>query len=177
MITVPYFDRVCDKHSYDIYYKLIESAEQELTIVLPYFVPGRRLMRLIAKKAECGVDVKVIIPGCPDKKYVYSVTKFNACYLADHGVRVFRMRGAFTHSKIVMTERLVSLGTVNFDSYSFEKCAECGVITNSKDILDEVRGDVSCVLAVSDELTSDIFRANAVDYAGGFICSLFSILM
>lgn len=101
------------------YMKMINSAKKSILIQTPYFVPDDAFMHSIKIAALSGVDVKVMIPGKPDKILIYLGTLSYVSDLLDYGVKVYKYNG-FIHSKtIVIDEEVSSIGTTNFDVRSF----------------------------------------------------------
>lgn len=178
--TIPYFDgmeqrkKICE----DVYSTIIESATEKITVITPYFIPGRRMIKLLRKKAEQGVDITLVIPGRADKFYVNAVTRVNAEALIKHGIKVCRMQGSFTHSKVILTESYAAIGTANFDYQSFRKSSECGVITNDSKVILQVATDISCVLRVCEAVSEENrFKCKKFKYFIANIYRLVSILM
>lgn len=99
--------------------KILNHARQYTYIQTPYFVPDKAFMTAIRMAAQSGVDVRVMIPGAPDKPYVYYTTMSYMGELLDAGIRVFLYPG-FIHSKtIVADDALTTIGTTNIDIRSF----------------------------------------------------------
>ncbi len=104
----------------DSYMKIITSAREYLYIQTPYFVPDQGLMDSLRIAAQSGVDVRVMLPGIPDKKFVYYVTLSYVQELLENGIRVYIHPG-FLHSKtFVIDDQVSSIGTTNFDIRSFK---------------------------------------------------------
>lgn len=100
--------------------KMINAAKKYIYIQTPYFVPDVTFMSAIKMAAQSGVDVKVMIPGIPDKKYVYHTTMSFVGDLIGAGVEVYCYPG-FIHSKtIVCDDDVATIGTTNIDKRSFE---------------------------------------------------------
>ena len=77
-------------------------------------------MSAVTTAAESGVDVRVMIPGTPDKPYVYYSTMSYMGELLEAGVRVFLYPG-FIHSKsIAVDDEISTIGTTNIDMRSFQ---------------------------------------------------------
>lgn len=99
--------------------KMINSAKKYIYIQTPYFVPDSSVLTAIQLAAKSGVDVRLMIPGIPDKKYVYHNTLSYVGDVLPSGVRVYQYPG-FIHSKtIVCDDDIVTIGTTNIDSRSF----------------------------------------------------------
>lgn len=100
--------------------RLINDARKYIYIQTPYFVPDKAFMTALTMAAEIGIDVRVMLPGIPDKQYVYYVTKSYIGELLDAGVKVYLYDG-FLHSKTIAVDDAVStIGTTNIDIRSFE---------------------------------------------------------
>lgn len=101
------------------YLKMITDAKETLYIQTPYLIPDETMLQSLRIAAASGVDVRVMVPGVPDKNFVYAITLSYIEELLRAGVRVYLHKG-FIHSKtIVMDELASSVGTTNFDIRSF----------------------------------------------------------
>lgn len=117
----------------DSYFKMCTSAKKYLYIQTPYFVPDEGLLDAIRIAAQSGIDVRLMIPGIPDKNFVYKVTLSYIEELLKAGVKVYTHNG-FIHAKtIVMDDYVASIGTTNFDIRSFKLDYEVNVISYDND--------------------------------------------
>ena len=103
----------------DGYVKMITSAKKYLYIQTPYFIPDITLLESLRLAAACGVDVRIMLPGIPDKKYIYAITLLNAAKLLKSGVKVY-LHSGFIHAKtLVIDDQVSTVGTANIDIRSF----------------------------------------------------------
>ena len=103
----------------DGYVKMITSAKKYLYIQTPYFIPDTTLLESLRLAAACGVDVRIMLPGIPDKKYIYAITLLNAAKLLKAGVKVY-LHSGFLHAKtLVIDDQVSTVGTANIDIRSF----------------------------------------------------------
>ena len=103
-----------------MYFEMICSAKNNIYLQTPYFIPDLTLMEALTNAALSGVDVKIMITGVPDKKFLYwtAFTYFEK--LLDAGVKIFHYNKCFLHSKtIAVDSEICSIGTANFDIRSF----------------------------------------------------------
>lgn len=104
----------------DSYVKILSSAKDYVYIQSPYFVPDQTLLETMRLAARSGVDVRLMIPGIPDKRYVYYVAQSYVEELLEAGIRVFCHKG-FIHAKTFVSDNHVaSVGTTNLDLRSFK---------------------------------------------------------
>jgi cardiolipin synthase A/B len=107
------------KYVSDNYIKIISNSKKYVYIQTPYLIPGDNLLNIIRLAKQSGVDVKIIIPGIPDKKITYFVTKTYAKELIKYGVKIYLYNG-FIHSKVLLCDDNITLmGTSNLDGMSF----------------------------------------------------------
>ncbi len=139
-VFVPYADGLDYKENIakGVYENMIAGAKQKIYIMTPYFIVDDYIFNMLKLKAMSGVDVKIIIPELPDKAFVYGVTRNNAEKLASFGVKVYLMKNSFVHSKVMLTENSVAIGSVNMDLRSFYQQFECGVFTDDEKVREDV---------------------------------------
>lgn len=99
----------------------IASARSTCWITNAYFVPNSDFVRLLVAAAERGVDVRVLTPGdrCDVESTMWAGrATFDA--LITGGVRIWEYQPVMHHAKtIVVDDRFVGIGTMNFDNRSF----------------------------------------------------------
>lgn len=130
-----------------VYHRIIDGAKQKLYIMTPYLVPDSDTLKALVRKAKEGVDVRLILPGVPDYRYIYRVTQSNARKLMRRGVKVCYASGEFVHSKVVLSENCVAVGSVNMDMRAFYQEFDNGVYTDDKTVMAEVAADFDEVLS------------------------------
>ncbi len=148
----------------DIYAGVISQANKRLWIMTPYFVPDDTITNLLACKALSGVDVRIVLPGVPDKGFVYLISLDNADKLTKSGVKVYTMSDAFVHTKSVLTEKCAVIGSANFDLRSFFQQYENALYTDDKTVMDGLCGDFEntfpeCVQRMYIKRRSGFFRS------------------
>jgi cardiolipin synthase len=101
------------------YIKMISSARRYIYMQSPYFIPDEAFMLALRMAVRSGVDVRIILPGVPDKPKVYVLTRSYMDDLLAAGVKVYLYKG-FIHSKMfLMDGEVASIGTANIDIRSF----------------------------------------------------------
>lgn len=125
----------------DVYAGVLSQSRERLWIMTPYFVPDETITNLLTSKARSGVDVRIVLPGVPDKAYVYLISLDNADKLTRSGVKVYTMSDAFVHTKSVLTENCAVIGSANFDLRSFFQQYENAVYTDDKTVMRGLEAD------------------------------------
>ena len=101
------------------YAKAIESAEEKVQIINPYFTPTRIIKKAIKKAIDNGVKVEIMIPGKSDIKFTPDAVLYTANKLRKKGADIYIFNGGFHHSKIMMVDSLFcTVGSTNLNSRS-----------------------------------------------------------
>ena len=92
------------------------NARKRIWFATAYFVPSWRLRRKLKRAARSGVDVRLLLPGpITDHPGVrYTSHRFYS-RLLKNGVRIFEYQPRFLHSKTVLCDNWVTIGSSNFD--------------------------------------------------------------
>lgn len=161
-VTVPYVSGVEVKTSicFGLYLTMIENARKFLYICSPYFVPDKKIFNAIKTAAKSGVDVRLILPEVCDYAFIYRVTQSYAESLIEFGVKVYYVKDSFMHSKTILTESGVSIGSANLDIRSFFEEYDNGVYTDDVGIRAEVLDDCNRIFEtcpISSKQQKNIF--------------------
>ena len=142
-----------------VYMQMITNARRYVYITTPYLVLDNEMLTALSVAAKSGVDVRLIMPGIPDKKLVYMVTRSFYPQLFRAGVRLYEYRPGFLHAKmIVADDDIAVVGTMNMDFRSFYMHFECGTVFYANDVVQQVREDIEEIMAVSREIDEDWLR-------------------
>lgn len=157
----PYSDSPLDQEilGENIYLNMINRAKESVYIITPYLILDNEMTTALSLAAKSGIDVRIIIPGIPDKRIVYTLTLTNCEPLIENGVRIFQYTPGFTHAKGVLVDgEFATVGTVNFDYRSLYLHFECGVWMYRTKILGDIQRDFKETLEKCREMTLEECR-------------------
>ncbi len=172
----PFDDEVVGEN---VYLNMIGYAKRYLYIFTPYLITGHEMQTALQLAAKRGVDVRIVLPGVPDKKMVYWLTQSNYQVLIQAGVKIYQYTPGFLHSKCVLCDdELAAVGTINFDYRSFYHHFECGVLMYQTDSIAELKKDMEETFGVSETVTLEWCRKRFVKTnVIGSVLKLFSPLL
>ena len=102
-----------------VYAEAIETAEDKVQIINPYFTPTRIIKKAIKKALKNGVKVEIMIPGKSDIPFTPDAAMYIANSLRKKGADIYVYNGGFHHSKIMMIDSLYcTVGSTNLNSRS-----------------------------------------------------------
>jgi putative cardiolipin synthase len=136
---------------------LMGTAKQDLSIISPYFIPGKQGVALIAKLVENGVKVRILTNSLASTdsplvdigyaRYRVALLKLGVDLremrpkLGQKHSRFhpFRSSNASLHAKaLVIDQKIVFIGSLNMDERSAKINSELGLVINSTEIAREV---------------------------------------
>lgn len=135
------------------YISLINSATKRLWIANAYYVPPESLMDAILLASLRGVDVRVLVPGYSDAKFVMAASKVYQKKLLKHGVKVYRYKEGFLHQKVMIVDDSFSVvGSANFDCRSMFINFEVSMITSDRKFNEECAKMLTDDFLISEEI-------------------------
>lgn len=145
----PFTDSPLDNEavSETVFLNMISRAKKSVYIMTPYLILDSTMRAVLCVAAKSGIDVRIITPGIPDKKYVFAVTRANYQELLEAGVRIYEYTPGFIHSKVVSVDmEYAVVGTVNMDFRSLYLHFEDGVFLYNTDSVRQVVDDFADTL-------------------------------
>ena len=140
---------------------LLNHSTKYVYITTPYLIVDNEIMRCIENAALRGVDVRIVIPGIPDKKMVYELTKNSAEILAKSNVKIYHYTPGFIHAKQYISDDKVGIiGTINLDYRSLTHHFENGVWLYDEEFIKEVKGDFQNVFNKSTLINENHKKVN-----------------
>lgn len=142
--VMPYGDGPDNKENpaTNLYLKIINSAKNYLYIATPYLIIDEETTSALVLSAKSGVDIRIITPGIPDKKFINLVTKSNYDDLIKSGVKIYEYTPGFVHAKsIIYDDKTYIVGSINFDFRSLFWNFECATWVHNSQSIYEVKDD------------------------------------
>ncbi len=144
---------------------LVNMARYRLWLTSPYFVPDDIMVRALQAAAIRGVDVRILLPGKADQRFVEaaSFTYYDA--MTSCGARLFRYRDRFMHQKVILVDdTLAGIGTVNLDNRSLYLNFEATGLVADHAFVKQVEGMLENDLTCCEEVFCSHFDAKPFWY-------------
>ena len=162
----------------DLYLKIIYHAKKYVYITTPYLILDGEMKRALVTAADAGVDVRIIVPHIPDKKFVYSVTKAFYSQLVREGIKIYRYTPGFIHSKSIVSDgEACIIGSTNMDFRSWYLHFECNALFFDKGVSGAVYEDFVETCAKSELVTKDKIKVGLHRLLYRAILRIFAPLM
>ena len=129
--VAPYADTPLDNESLgeNVYINILNQAKDYVYIATPYLLISDEMENALCLAAKRGVDVRILMPGIPDKPMVFFMAKSYYPPLLKAGVQIYEYTPGFVHAKsYVCDDRIATVGTINMDFRSLYLHFECGTL-------------------------------------------------
>lgn len=162
----------------DIYLNIINQANKYVYIFTPYLIIDTDMINALTLAAKRGVDVRIVIPGIPDKKIVYSLSESYLELLVKGGVKIYKYTPGFVHSKVFISDdNVATVGTINLDYRSLYLHFECGLYLENVKCIKDIKKDLDDTIKKSHKVTKKEATPNLIKAIWQAILRLFAPLM
>lgn len=165
--VMPYCDQPLDgdKVGESVYMDILYRAKTYVHIMTPYLILDNELEMAIKYAAERGVDVKLILPGIPDKKVAYALAKSHYKALVGSGVKIYEYTPGFVHAKVfVSDDEKAVVGTINLDYRSLYHHFECATYLYRVPCIRDIAADFENTLEKCREVTPETIKHEKLFY-------------
>ena len=122
--------------------QMIANAKKSVYITTPYLILDHEIETMLCIAAQSGIDVRIIMPGIPDKKIIFAISRSFYPNLLKAGVKIYEYSDGFVHAKeLIVDGRRAFIGTCNMDFRSFFLHFECGAIMYDTVAITEMEDD------------------------------------
>lgn len=145
-----------DAVSNELFIDLLSQAQNYAWFFTPYLMPGDALLDAFVRAAGRGVDVRLLLPGIPDKKLVFRMTRSFYTVLLEAGVKIYEYTPGFVHAKgSIIDDCIGTVGTVNLDYRSLFLHFENNSLFYKASLLKDLKEDFIATQQKCQERTLD----------------------
>lgn len=162
-----------------VYLDILNTAHTYVHIMTPYLILDYQMMMGLKYAATRGVEVVIVMPHIPDKKYAFSLAKTYYNELLEAGVRIMEYEPGFVHAKVfVADDNEAVVGTVNLDYRSLYHHFECATYLYRSSQIAEIEKDMQETFAKCIEIKpEDYAKLPLGDRACGRLLRIVAPLM
>ncbi len=163
--------------SLNVYLEILSQAKDYVYIFTPYLAISDELQISLCSAAKRGVDVRMVLPGIPDKKMAFRLTRSYYVPLLEAGVKIYEYSPGFMHAKsYVCDDEMAVVGTINMDYRSLYLHFECAVFMYGCSAIKELKKDALKTFGLSHRVTvADRKKGFIRQVLGGLIDSVLRV--
>ena len=165
--VIPYCDCPLDEDKVGeaVYMDILNRAGEYVHVMTPYLILDGELETALRYAGQRGIDVKLILPGIPDKKIAYSLAKTHYKALLNAGVKIYEYTPGFVHAKVcVSDEEKGVVGTINMDYRSLYHHFECATYMYRTACIPDLEKDFQETLSKCRQVTEESIKNEAAFY-------------
>ena len=142
-----------DATSNQLFIDLLSQSTDYAWFFTPYLMLGDDLMAAMLAAVRRGVDVRIIMPGIPDKKLIFRMSRSFYQVLLNGGVKIYEYTPGFVHAKsFVSDDKVATIGTVNLDYRSLFLHFENNSLFYRSGIVEKIKEDFLTTQALCSEV-------------------------
>ncbi len=159
--VMPYGDSPFDDEliGETVYMDILNRAKDYVHIMTPYLIIDQRMITALSFAAKRGVEVKLILPHVPDKKFAFALAKNHYPALLKAGVKIYEYTPGFVHAKVFTSDdEKAVVGTINLDYRSLYLHFECAAFLYQVDEIENIERDFQDTLEKCQEITLENYK-------------------
>jgi cardiolipin synthase len=161
------------------YFSAIVNAKDYVYITTPYFIPNESLYNALKAAALSKVDVRLLVPGVSDSRFVNLAAHSYYEELLEAGVKIYFYQKGFVHAKTMVSDHNLSMvGSANMDIRSFDLNFELNAVVYDQAVHDQLKAVFLQDIENSTEIKLHEWRNRSrMKKMSESICRLFSAVM
>lgn len=136
----------------------IHHAQKRIWFVTPYFIPRRRIIRLLGAAASRGVDVRILTTWKTDVKLFRALQFFYYPYLLSKGVKVFQYSDSVLHAKNYIIDDWTTVGSTNLNHRSLIHDLEVDLVVQEPENLKKIEAHFLELTGKLPQMTNEILK-------------------
>ncbi len=160
--VIPFSDTPLDDDEVGkrVYIDILNNSRKYVYITTPYLMIDYEMYEAIKYAIKRGVEVSIIMPHIPDKKYAFYLSRIYYCDLIKAGVKIYEYTEGFVHAKMSISDDTKAMvGTINHDFRSLYLQYECGVLMIDVPQIADIKNDFLNTVKKSQRITMEVYKS------------------
>jgi len=147
-VRVRYNDWVKGKNEvWKSYFNFFNQADESITIMCSYFLPGRILRKRLSMAAKRGVKVKLILAGPSDVMLAKYAERYLYRWMLRNGIEIYEYQPAVLHAKMMVVDNhWVTIGSYNVNNVSAYASMELNLDVRNKPFASSIQQMMDCII-------------------------------
>lgn len=179
--VLPYGDSPLDNERVGerVYMDILSRAQRYVHIMTPYLILDSEMLGALTFAAKRGVDVRLVLPHIPDKKYAFALARTHYRELMQAGVRIYEYTPGFVHAKTFVSDDCKGVvGTINLDYRSLYLHFECAAYLRDVPAVADIERDFMQTLEKCREVRLEDLRKEKLGMRiAGWLLKVFAPVM
>jgi len=128
---------------------------QRIWVTNAYFNPSNQILKILKSKAESGLSVQLIVPKRSDSVFFPLLSRSFYTDLLQSNIRVFEYGNRVLHSKTILIDKQVLIGSTNLNYRSLFHDLELDLLLDNARLVEQMQERFCNDIADSVEITLD----------------------
>lgn len=133
--------------------QLLEKSQRRIWITNAYFNPTGKILKILKRKAEQGLSVQIIVPSRSDIIFFPTLTRSFYSDLLQARIRVFEYGRRLLHSKTMLIDNHLLVGSTNLNYRSLFHDLELDALLDDPEIVAQMQRRFNSDIEQSLEIT------------------------
>jgi cardiolipin synthase len=130
------------------YFEMFKKANEEITIMSSYFIPGYLFRNNLLKACRRNVKIKVILAGTSDIKLAKHAERYIYGWLLRHGIEIYEFEKTVLHGKLATYDsEWATIGSYNVNNISAFASIELNLDVHDKDFATHLQNRLNAIIA------------------------------
>lgn len=125
------------------YAEFFRQADESITIVCSYFLPGNKFRKQLKRALKRGVTIKVVLTGLSDVRIAKYAERFLYRWMLRNKIILYEYRPTVLHAKIAIADnQKMTLGSYNINNISEFVSIELNLDVDSRPFVENVQKEI-----------------------------------
>lgn len=135
---------------YNSYLNMFRLAEDRITIMCSYFLPGTLFRRQMAAAVKRGVKVDVILAGISDINMAKHAERYLYDWMLKKGIGIYEYQTSILHAKVAAFDgKWATIGSYNVNNISAHASLELNLDIRDKGFVRQVEEELDHIMAAN----------------------------
>jgi len=133
--------------------RLLDNSQQRICITNAYFNPTRQVLKTLIRKSRQGLDVQLLVPRRSDVVFFPLLSRSFYADLLQAGIRVYEYGERILHSKTMVIDDCLVVGSTNLNYRSLFHDLELDLVTRNPDAVAQMERRFANDVKASTQVT------------------------
>jgi cardiolipin synthase len=137
----------------------LKHSHESINIIGSYFLPGRRVRKLLKVATERNVKIRLILQGASDVNLVKNASSWWYAWLLRNNIEIYEWSKTVLHGKLMLVDKnWASIGSYNINHLSDYASIDANVEVHDKTFCSTVHDEVERIINASERVSVSEYR-------------------
>ena len=140
--------------------RALKDAKESITIIGSYFLPGRRIRKLLKEASARNVKIKLVLQGASDVSLVQNASTWWYAWMLRNKIEIYEWSETVLHGKLMLIDTdWSSVGSYNINHLSDYASIETNVEVHDIAFCNPMREETERVMNLCERISDSIYHS------------------